>query len=74
MIMCIEFYFFVSHSVMKDIGSSCKISKSVSRITKFKHEPSVFHNTMRNTKVEFNSLIIVLNSIKHLERGTSFWL
>ena len=52
--MRIEFYLFVSQSVMKERRSTCKFRKSASCITKFTHGPSVFHTAMRNKQVEFN--------------------
>ena len=47
---------FVSHSILKDRGSTHKFSKNTSRITKLTCGPSVFHNTLSNKKAEFNPL------------------
>ena len=50
----IEFYLFVSHSVMKDTVSMCKFSKRALSNTKLTRGPAVFHTTTRNKQVEFN--------------------
>ena len=47
----IEFYLFVSHSVMEDRGSTCCFQKALRAFnTIFTSEPSVFHTTMKTNK------------------------
>ena len=44
---------FVSHSVMKDRGSTCKFQKALRTLPNFHVDP-IFYTTMRNKQVEFN--------------------
>ena len=59
----IEFcFFFVSHSDMKDRGSTCKFRNAWSAFRKFTPGSSVFNNTMREN-VEFNPYINSLSKL-----------
>ena len=61
----IEFHSFVSHSVIKDRESTCKFRNVWSDFRKFTCGFSVFHNTTRNKKVEFNPYIYTLSKLSH---------
>ena len=60
-------YFFVSHSVMKDRGSSCKCRNARSVLRKFTRGSSVFQNTMRK-KGRIQSLLSYIYTLSKFFR------
>ena len=64
-VLGIEFYLFVSHGGMKDRESTCRFCDAGSV---FEIYTCIFHNTMRNKKVKFNSYVHIFFKI------VPFWL